>query len=129
MKTNLKGFSIIEVLVAIIILAAVSVMVQETSTTSISSAEHISQKTASAWIARDRIAELRVKLRLMGSLSDSDFDMRATESLGVKYTSDIQLDKSTKYVQRLTVRVFTEENQDIPLTSVTAFLPVIKGVI
>ena len=68
-----------------------------------------------------------MKIWLMGTLSDSDFKSRETEVLGRDYISDVQTSKRTAYLERVTVRVFSADDKEQPITSTTAYLPVIKG--
>src|SRR5690606_41115542 len=68
---QLRGFTLLEVMIALTIFAAIAIVISDTASQSASSLIHLQDKTLAAMVAENRMAELRLNgLPPQGERSD-----------------------------------------------------------
>lgn len=114
-----RGFTLIEVLVALAIVGLFMAAIFMQLNQSLLAAERLRSKTLAAWIANDRIVELRVSRQYPepGQRTD-DFTMA-----GVKWEYTVKTTQTAvEGIRRLDVSVSDAERPESSLASVTGFL-------
>lgn len=117
---KLTGFTLIEVLVALVILASVGVVLMQTSETGSRYSEHLSNKTLAAWVAEDRATDLRLALRLGKTLELGD---AWAEQGMLRFRTRVILTKQTTLLQNLSILVFFPSDADQPLYRLESYMP------
>jgi general secretion pathway protein I len=115
------GFSLIEVLVALTIIAiALSAVIRATAVMTGNTA-HLKEKTYAHWIAMNRVAELRVSKAWpeVGNSSD-DVDMFGEEWRWMQKVSQLAISEHMRQVEISVIH--RNGDEDYPLTKLTAFL-------
>ena len=108
-----RGFTLIEVMVALAVFAIVSVALVGNSTSTLRQAGIIQDRTVATWLAEDQIAILRMRRR-----SEENFPVLGTyrvllESAGVKWDIETEIESTENdYVRRVTVRVYRDSAQE-----------------
>lgn len=117
-----RGFTLIEVLVALLVFGLIATAAAEVGSQYISSFERIRDKTLAGWIADNRINTLRLEEELPGiSENSTDIDygpFRWRVTTAVKATAEPTM-------RRIEVSVgkYTDERSDpVPLHTLSAFL-------
>jgi general secretion pathway protein I len=116
-----SGFSLIEVLVALTIIAiALSAIIRATAVMTGNTA-HLKEKTYAHWIAMNRVAELRVTKAWpeVGNSSD-DVEMFGEEWRWMQKVSQLAISEHMRQVEISVIH--RNGNEDYPLTKLTAFL-------
>lgn len=117
-----RGFTLVEVLVALVVFTVVSVALVRNASQSLRQAGQIREKTVAWWLAENEMTELRIQPR-----SDTEFPgagvnrkVVETESISWEIETRIELTEND-FVRRVTVQVYREE-QDSPSAVLTGFL-------
>lgn len=120
-RHTLRGFTLLEVMVALAVVAiALAALVRGGSQSAVTAA-HLRDKSLAHWVAMNRVAELRLQPQWPApgeSSSDEEMAKRRWYALAkVSATDDAD-------VHRVVVEVRASEDKDAPVISrVTAFLP------
>lgn len=120
-KIKSSGFSLIEVLVAVVVFALVAKMAYETTGTSQRHIVHTESHTLASWVAYDRIAEIRAMTRLHDALPNSALANMEHESFGNIFMSKVSLTKATRYLNRIEVGVY-KKGETTPTFTTTGFI-------
>lgn len=120
-----RGFTLIEVLVALVVLAAIGVTLVQTSETGTESSRYLKHKLFASWVAEDRATMLRVAARL-GQVAV--FDDLIVDQGGGRFLTSVSLVKQTDLLNRIEIQVFYLENgQTIkpasPIYQLSSYLP------
>ncbi|MBJ7539057.1 type II secretion system minor pseudopilin GspI [Marinomonas transparens] len=121
-SSNNGGFSLIEVMIAVVILSSVSILAMKTLSTAIDQTAYLQQKMLAVWVAENRLTELRIALRLEQSPSFSDEEV---EQGGVEWKTKLSIGKATGTLTRVEVDVYPEGNVDNPIYSLNSFVPTV----
>ncbi len=70
MKRSSRGFTLVEVLVALMVVALALAALMNSVSSSARSSEHLRDKTEAQWIAMNRIAEVRLNVQKFGDSGD-----------------------------------------------------------
>ncbi|BFM49541.1 type II secretion system minor pseudopilin GspI [Marinomonas sp. THO17] len=115
-----KGFSLIEVLIALAIIAAVSVVLMNISATTRLNAQHFSKRSIALWVAENRINEIRLALDHQWTIS---FANKMTEQGGIAWVSRVNIEKNTDSLSRLEIQVSPAEFPNQVIYSLDAYVP------
>lgn len=123
-----RGFTLLEVLVALAIFATVAASVLAASSRSLIVAQQLEAKTLAGWIAENRIAELQLKFPTPGEGRED----KSLEYGGREWETHSEIDStSDKGLRRVTVWVATKAERgstgpvkDRAVHSLTGFLSV-----
>lgn len=114
-----EGFSLIEALVALAILAIATVGLMRTVESHIDSTRGLERRTAAMWIAENRLAELEAR----GSIANAD----QVEMLGQQWRiAVLRSDTDDPEIQRVRIDVFPGE-ETAPLASLDGFVDGRRG--
>ena len=111
---RVRGFTLIEVMVALSVFAIVSVALVANSTSTIRQTGIIRERTVATWLAEDQITALRMRRR-----SEENFPVLGTnrallESAGVRWDIESEIESTENdYVRRVTVRVYRDSTQEV----------------
>lgn len=118
--SKVTGFTLIEVLVALVILASVGVVLMQTSVTGTKQSDYLTEKILAAWVAEDRATELRLAVRLGQPLELGD---AWTEQGTLRFRTRVLKIEQTEFLQTIEVSVFYPSDVDQPLYRLESFLP------
>lgn len=118
--SKVTGFTLIEVLVALVILASVGVVLMQTSVTGTKQSDYLTEKILAAWVAEDRATELRLAVRLGQPLELGD---AWTEQGTLRFRTRALVVEKTEFLQTIEVSVFYPSDVDQPLYRLESFLP------
>lgn len=126
----LRGFTLLEVLVALAIFATVAGAVLAASSRSLRNAEQLELKTLAGWIADNRIAELQLATPTPGvgrETGDLQFAGRRWETLSeIEATSEKSMRRVTVWVAPRPERGAGAPVRERAVLSLTGFLAVRK---
>ncbi len=120
-----QGFTLIEVLVALVVLSAIGVTLLQTSHTGTEHSRYLQHKLFASWIAEDRATALRLAIRLGQPIS---FDEVVVKQGGERFVARVTATKQTDLLQRIEIRVFywndaQSSQQANPLYQLVSYLP------
>lgn len=118
--SKVTGFTLIEVLVALVILASVGLVLMQTSVTGTKQSDYLTEKILAAWVAEGRATELRLAVRLGQPLELGD---AWTEQGTLRFRTRVLKIEQTEFLQTIEVLVFYPSNVDQPLYRLESFLP------
>ncbi|HAK51099.1 MAG TPA: type II secretion system protein GspI [Gammaproteobacteria bacterium] len=118
-----KGFTLVEIMIAMAIFAIVSTTVLKNATQSISQTRMIKERTIAQWIAENQLQELRMLPR-----GDEHFPSVGIDRSSVTMANrewQVEMDVSNtgnELMRRIEVVVFDDADLDVPLAQLTGFL-------
>ncbi len=116
---NQKAFTLIEIMVALAIIAITMGAIIENTTASNRNAQYLRDKTIASWVAMNQITLVRAK-RQWTNVSNKKGQV---EMAGREWLWKMQIIKTDDpQIRRLNVDVFLAEQDDQALASVTGFL-------
>ena len=117
-----KGFTLIEVMVALAVFAIVSVALVGNSISTLRQASIIQDRTVATWLAEDQITTLRMRQRNEESFPSAGKDRILLESAGVSWAVEMNMETTENdYVRRVVVRVYRDSSEE-PITELVGFL-------
>ena len=117
-----KGFTLIEVMVALAVFAIVSVALVSNSISTLRQASIIQDRTVATWLAEDQITTLRMRQRNEESFPSAGKDRIFLESAGVSWAVEMNIETTENdYVRRVVVRVYRDSSEE-PTTELVGFL-------
>lgn len=120
-----RGFTLMEVLVALAILAIALAAIVKATAENTTNTAYLRDKTLAHWIAMNKLTELQVTDAWQTGQADGKTDF-ADRQWG--WHTDIK-DTAVSTVRRVEVKVFRAGDKDHPLATLTGFLgdPSLKG--
>ena len=119
-----QGFTLIEVLVALVVLSAIGVMLLQTNETGTDHAGYLEQKLIASWVAENRASELRIAQRVGQPLG---LEEQRVEQGRAQFSSRVMQVKHTDLLNRLEIKVYTfledQELSQSPIYQLTLYLP------
>ncbi|WP_372965378.1 type II secretion system minor pseudopilin GspI [Marinobacter sp.] len=122
MNRRTKGFTLLEVLVALLVFSLIATAAAEVGSQYIAGFERVRDKTLAGWIAENRINELRLQETLPGTSEnsvDTDFG-----SYRWQVTTVVQdtAEPSMKRVEVTVAKYPAEKDTPFPIHTLSAFL-------
>ncbi|MBJ7550829.1 type II secretion system minor pseudopilin GspI [Marinomonas ostreistagni] len=119
-----QGFTLIEVLVALVVLSAIGVMLLQTSETGTDHGSYLEQKLIASWVAENRASELRIAQRVGHPL---ELEEQRVKQGRAQFSSRVLQVKHTDLLNRLEIKVYTflddQELSQSPIYQHTLYLP------
>ena len=118
------GFTLIEVLVALLVFGLIATAAAEVSSQYISSYERIRDKTLAAWLAENRINELRLEETLPG-ISENSRDTDYGQSRWQVTTRILATEEPSMRRVEVTVARYRDQNpndEPAPIHTLSAFV-------
>ncbi len=113
------AFTLLEVMVALAIIAITLGAIIENTTSSNRNAQYLRDKTVAGWVAMNQITLVRAK-RQWSSVSNKHGNV---EMAGQEWLWKMKILKTDNNdMRRLEVEVFSEQDEEVPLARVTGFL-------
>lgn len=117
-----RGFTLIEVLVALLVFGLIATAAAEVGSGYISSYERVRDKTLAAWLADNRINELRLAENLPG-ISENSRDTTYGPFQWQVTTAVLATEEPTMRRVEVTVALYREEGSEpAPVHTLSAFL-------
>ncbi|MEQ9547570.1 MAG: type II secretion system minor pseudopilin GspI [Marinobacter sp.] len=120
--SNQRGFTLIEVLVALLVFGLIATTAAEVGSQYIASYERIRDKTMAGWIADNRISELRLQEELPGISENSD-ELDYGSYRWQVTTAVLGTEEPTMRRIEVTVARFRGDDSDpVPVHTLSAFI-------
>ena len=117
-----KGFTLIEVMVALAVFAVVSVALVGNSTSTLRQAGIIQDRTVATWLAEDELTTLRMRRRTEENFPDLGTNRDLVEIAGVEWDIETEIESTENdYVRRVTVRIYRDSAEE-PTSELIGFL-------
>ena len=117
-----KGFTLIEVMVALAVFAVVSVALVGNSTSTLRQAGIIQGRTVATWMAEDELTTLRMRRRSEENFPDPGTNRELVEIAGVEWDIETEIESTENdYVRRVTVRIYRDSAEE-PTSELIGFL-------
>ena len=119
MNRHNTGFTLLEILVALVVLATAMTAVIRAVSADATNLGYLRDKTLAHWVAINRITEIHIDKEWLsiGTKSGAEFMANRDWYWKTKVSSTADED-----VRRIEVSVSTEDDDEDPLTTVTAFI-------
>lgn len=114
------GFTLMEVLVAVVILGLVGVTLVQTTQTTTSQSRYLADKVIATWVASDRATAMRLAMRTGATVS---LDKEKVEQGNRSWQTSVRVIKQTGLLDRVEVDVVLPERSDTSIYTLTTFLP------
>ena len=122
-----EGFTLLEVLVALAILATALAALVTSTGGQAGHAAYLQEKTFAHWVARNELTRLRLLQRQTGLPPDA-INNGSTELAGREWYWRSEVQSSTdQSVRRVTISVFDDPRQENTLETLRGFLPLEVG--
>ena len=122
MNRRRRGFTLVEVLVALVVFTVTSVALVRNATSSLAQAGMIRDRTVAWWIAENTMAELRMQPRSDENYPGAGVEREYVEVMNAAWEIETRIDSTENdYVRRVTIDVFREDATE-PKASLTGFL-------
>ena len=118
---NNKGFTLLELLVAMAILTIVAVTAMNNNSAMIANTEYLKEKTIAHWVAMNKAAELRLKGRFISNKGEKGVEVMADQRWRWKAAGKRTPDPDIQLV-RIEIRPDNDDPADLPLTELTIYL-------
>ncbi len=121
MKAN-RGFTLVEVMVALVVFAVVSVALVRNTTQSLRQAGQIQEKTIAWWLAENQMSALRMLERSDNNFPSVGVSREVVETGDVSWEVETDIESTENdYVRRVVVSVYRESN-DVSSVELVGFL-------
>ena len=119
MNKKQRGFTLIEIMIALAVLAIAMVAIMRAVTADASNLTYIRDKTLAQWVGINRITELRMNNEwpATGTTSGSEYMVDKDWFWKMKVSTTADAD-----VRKIEISVSHEKNGDDPLVTLTAFI-------
>ena len=119
---RIRGFTLIEVMVALAVFAIVSVALLNNSTSTLRQSAIIQERTVATWLAEDQITALRIRQRTEENFPGAGKDRVIVESAGISWDIETQIENTENdFVRRVVVRVYRDSSEE-PTSELVGFL-------
>jgi len=114
-----KGFTLLEVLVALAILAIALAAIVKVSANQALSTEHLRNKTLAHWVAMNQIAQLQLTQQW-----PKPGKKRGTEEMGLHkwHWQSVTASTPDERVRQIMIEVYHEREDESPVTQLTSFI-------
>ena len=117
MRAETRGFSLLEVLVALVVLALALVALTKSAGSQALAFESVRERTLAGWLAQTVLAEKRVAGHTAAGKSDG-----RRRFAGREWTWELKVEATqVSSIRRLNVRVFAADDASAPMAELTGF--------
>lgn len=122
MVKSARGFTLLEVLIALLVFGLIATAAAEVGSQYISSYERVRDKTLAGWLADNRINELRLQEDLPGISENSDDQDFGTYRWQVTTVVQGTAEPSMRRVEVTVARYVDRQAEPMPVHTLSAFL-------
>ena len=122
MVTRARGFTLLEVLIALLVFGLIATAAAEVGSQYISSFERVRDKTLGGWIAENRINELRLQDTLPGTSENSEDTEFANYRWQVTTVVQGTAEPSMRRVEVIVGKYPGDQDKAFPVHTLSAFL-------
>lgn len=122
MIKNARGFTLLEVLIALLVFGLIATTAAEVGSQYISSYERVRDKTLAGWLADNRINELRLQEDLPGLSENSSDRNYGTYRWQVTTVVQGTAEPSMRRVEVTVARYISGRTEPAPIHTLSAFL-------
>ncbi len=120
--TDSKGFTLLEVMVALVIFAIVSVALVKNATMSVKQAGVIQDRTVAWWLAENRMTSLRIQPRTEENYPGVGITRESVSQSEVDWDLEVRIeDTENDFVRRVEIAVY-KEGKDEPSAELIGFI-------
>ncbi|WP_303289665.1 type II secretion system minor pseudopilin GspI [Marinobacter sp. SS5-14b] len=122
MVTRARGFTLLEVLIALLVFGLIATAAAEVGSQYISSFERVRDKTLAGWIAENRINELRLQESLPGTSENSEDTEFGTYRWQVTTVVQGTAEPSMRRIEVTVAKYPDDQENPFPVHTLSAFL-------
>jgi len=119
MSRHHRGFTLLEVLVALAVLAIALGSIIQSVASNTNNAAYLREKTMAHWVAMNKVAEIQVQQKWPDPGTDTGTEEMANHDW---YWQVKVVDSGVDNIRRLEVEVRSEEDQEQPVSSLVALI-------
>lgn len=116
---NKSGFTLMEVLIALVILALVSLVLVQVTSQSTSQADYLKRKMVAVWVAQDRLTYLKL---LSTSGMELELGEQEVEQANLSWSSEALVTQTANGVITIEVAVYQPPGSETSLYRLTGFV-------
>lgn len=123
MKSRAKGFTLLEVLIALAVFAIVGAALVKNASQTVKQTIRLEERTVAIWLAENQLNEIRSAPRIDANYPSPGSDRINATMAGKDWEILVDYESTENAdVRRVTVSVFHPENLDVAITSLTGFV-------
>lgn len=120
---KIKGFTLVEIMIAMAIFAIVSTTVLKNATQSISQSRMLKERLIAQWIAENELQEYRMLLRGEEHFPSIGVDRSSVTMADREWRIEVDVSNTeNELMRRIEVVVFDDADLDVPIAQLTGFL-------
>lgn len=118
-----KGFTLIEIMIALAIFGIVSTTLIKSATQTVSQSRIIKERSLAQWIAENEMQTLRLQPRTAEAFPSQGTDRSSLTMGGREWQVEVDVrDTENEWVRRVEIAVYDEQDLDRSLGNLTGFL-------
>lgn len=118
-----SGFTLLEVMIALTIFAALAVTISSTASQAVNNTLHLEEKVLATWVAENALTQMRIQTRASQALPPQTQSKEALEMAGREWVVKTNVEKTDfPGVVRITISVALERDKEYNLASVATIL-------
>ncbi len=120
LRPKLYGFTLIEVLISLVIIALVGMMLAQTSFQSVDQSDYLKRKLIASWVAENRMNDLRLLSQQGGEIELKEGEV---DQGNWTFRTQSELKQQTAGVARIEINVYQPPESTSSLFTLTGYLP------
>jgi len=118
-----SGFTLLEVMIALTIFAALAVTISSTASQAVNNTLHLEEKVLATWVAENALTQMRIQTRASQALPPQTQSKEALKMAGREWVVKTHVEKTDfPGVVRITISVALERDKEYNLASVATIL-------
>ncbi|MFL0807249.1 MAG: type II secretion system minor pseudopilin GspI [Oceanobacter sp.] len=118
-----SGFTLLEVMIALTIFAALAVTISSTASQAVNNTLHLEEKVLATWVAENALTQMRIQTRASQALPPQTQSKDTLEMAGREWVVKTHVEKTDfPGVVRITISVALERDKEYNLASVATIL-------
>lgn len=123
MARRQKGFTLLEVMIALTIFSVIAVTISSTTSQSVNNVLYLEEKVLATWVAENHLVTLSIKAKASQSLLPQTETKDTVEMAGREWQVSTKVEKTDfPGVQRVTVSVALQRDKEYNLSSIATIM-------